>query len=100
MDTEIQERAKRIIAASPALAREIVRQFNPAPKKLTDRQQQALDAVKAFQTEHGQSPTFKEAAELLGCSSTAAFYMLHRLEERGHIEIEPHQRRSITLKAS
>jgi DNA-binding MarR family transcriptional regulator len=97
---ELQERAKRLIAASPALAREIVRQFDPKPKRLTDRQQQALDVLKAYQQEHGVPPTYKEAAEALGCSSTAAFYMLHRLQARGYVEIEPHQRRSIILKAA
>ncbi|MBB3234415.1 DNA-binding GntR family transcriptional regulator [Phyllobacterium endophyticum] len=98
---EIEERAKRLIAASPALAREIVRQYDPKPKRLTERQQQALDLLKAYQDEQNGDPlTYKEAAEALGCSSTAAFYMLHRLQARGHVEIEPHQRRSIILKAA
>ncbi|MBZ9653526.1 LexA family protein [Phyllobacterium lublinensis] len=97
---EIQERAKRLIAASPALAREIVRQYDPKPKRLTHRQQQALDFMKAFSKEHGVPPTDKELAGSLGCSPVAAFQLRHRLQARGHIEIEPRHKRSIIFKAA
>jgi DNA-binding MarR family transcriptional regulator len=100
LDTELQERAKRLIAASPALAREIVRQYDTKPKRLTERQQQALDVLKAYQDEHNVPPTQEELAGSLGITRTAAFQLIHRLHARGHIEIQPHQRRSIILKAA
>ncbi|MGN8022176.1 LexA family protein [Phyllobacterium sp. 22229] len=97
MSESIQERADRIIAVSPALAREIARRFNAEPSGLTKRQAEALAFLKGFQSEHGVAPTYSEAAEALGVSKTAAFNMIHRLEKRGHIQMLSHQCRSITL---
>jgi SOS-response transcriptional repressor LexA len=96
----IEERAQRLIATSPALAREIVRQFEVKPRGLTKCQQAALEFVKRFKEQNGVAPTYRETADGLGCSSTAAFYMLHRLQDRGHIEIGSNQRRSITVIAA
>lgn len=94
---DIRQRADRIIAVSPALAREIARRFNVQPRGLTKRQAEALAFLKDFQSEHGVAPTYAEAASALGISRTAAFNRIHQLKKRGHIQMLSHQCRSITL---
>ncbi|MBZ9600729.1 LexA family protein [Phyllobacterium chamaecytisi] len=93
----IEERADRIIAVSPALAREIARRFHVEPSGLTHRQSEALAFLRNFQATHGVAPTYSEAAEALGVSKTAAFHMIHRLEKRGHIRMLSNQCRSIAF---
>jgi len=93
----IEERAARLIAVSPALAREIARRVSAEPSGLTERQAKALAFLKGFQAEHGVAPTYTETAEALGVSRTAAFNMIHRLEKRGHIRMLSNQCRSITI---
>lgn len=93
----IEERADRIIAVSPALAREIVRRFHFEPSGLTKRQAEALAFLKDFQIKNGVAPTYMEAAEALGVSRTATFNMIHRLEKRAHIRMLSNQCRSIAL---
>lgn len=94
---DIRERADRIIAVSPALAREIARRLNAQPRGLTKRQAEALTFLKDFQSENGIAPTYAEAASALGISRTAAFNRIQQLKRRGHIEMLSHQCRSITL---
>lgn len=93
----IQERADRIIAVSPALAREIARRFRTEPAGLTRKQTKALEFIKDFHAKHGLAPTFREMAEALGIQPSAAFYMVHRLEERGHVHMLSNRSRSIVL---
>lgn len=95
---DIQERAKRIVAVSPALAREIVKQYRHEPVGLTKRQANALQFLKDFHDKHGIAPTFRETAEALGVAPSAAFNMVHRLEERGHIQLMSNRCRSIVLR--
>ncbi|MDR6632365.1 DNA-binding MarR family transcriptional regulator [Phyllobacterium sp. 1468] len=93
----IEERADRIIAVNPALAREIARRFQIEPSGLTKRQSEALAFLRDFQATHGVAPTYSEAAQALGVSKTAAFQMIHRLEKRGHIRMLSNQCRSMAF---
>jgi len=96
--SDLQERADRIIAVSPALAREIAKRFRIEPIGLTKRQTETLEFIRTFQADHdGVSPTFREMADALGVTIAAAFKLAHRLEERGRIRMFPNHSRSIVL---
>lgn len=90
-------RAKRIVVESPALAKEIARQLRSDPSGLTVRQTKALEFLRDFHDKHGLSPTYSETAEALGVSRTAAFDLIHRLQERGHVQMLSNRCRSIIL---
>lgn len=93
----LKMRAKRIVIESPALAKEIARQLRTEPAGLTDRQMKALNFLRDFHDKHGLSPTYSETAEALGVSRTAAFDLIHRLQERGHVQMLSNRCRSIVL---
>jgi SOS-response transcriptional repressor LexA len=96
--SDLEERAERIIAVSPALAREIARRFHVEPRGLTRRQTEALEFLREFIARNrGVSPTYDETAAALGVSKTAAFKRILRIEERGHIRRLSNHCRSIVL---
>ncbi|HUO93392.1 MAG TPA: hypothetical protein VMU22_10745 [Rhizomicrobium sp.] len=67
---------------------------------LTRRQQACLDAVRAFQAEHGVMPTLEELKLLLGMKSRSNVSgMLNRLEQRGAIKRMHGRARAIDLLA-
>lgn len=67
-------------------------------KNLTERQQEVLALLTAFQSEHGYPPTCGELAELMGGSSpNAAATVLQCLKRKGAITISRGKSRGINL---
>lgn len=94
---DLQQRAERLIAINPALAREVAKLYRVKPVGLTRRQTQALEYIRDFYSKHGVPPTQDEVAEALGNSKTAAHKLVHRLEARGHVQMLSNRSRSIVL---
>jgi SOS-response transcriptional repressor LexA len=66
---------------------------------LTKRQQDCLEAVKAFRQQKCRMPSLKEIAGLLGLASrSSASALLRRLEQRGYLKRIPNAARAITLR--
>lgn len=56
-------------------------------KKLSKRQQQALDILKQHISEHGYAPSVRELAEMIGHKSSSTTHnVLKRLQEKGYIK--------------
>jgi repressor LexA len=61
---------------------------------LTDRQLQILRSVREWIAEHGETPSVRELAEVVGVSSSSSVaYHLRRMREQG-IEVDTRGRRS------
>lgn len=67
---------------------------------LTPRQTAALEALQAFQAEHGYPPTRAELGELLGVSAQTADFHLRALERKGFVRISRQARGLATGAAS
>lgn len=68
--------------------------------ELTNRQQQVLDMLTAYQQQNGLMPTNAEVAVMMGASSpNAAAEQLRALQRKGAITIIPHVSRGIILNA-
>lgn len=66
--------------------------------ELTNRQQQVLDMLTAYQQQNGLMPTNAEVAVMMGASSpNAAAEQLRALQRKGAITIIPHVSRGIIL---
>ena len=67
-------------------------------ERLTERQNEAYDFVRAYLRRHSKPPTLKEIGAALGIRSTNGVYkLLQALEKKGHIHREKHAARGITL---
>lgn len=64
---------------------------------LTERQAEALEAIKAHQAETGLPPTVREMAARLGNTLSSAHALLDHLERRGAISRIPGSPRSIRV---
>jgi SOS-response transcriptional repressor LexA len=63
---------------------------------LTPRDRQALDFIRAYSDEHGQSPTFQQIATALGMRSKSNISrIVDDLVERGHLRRKPNKHRSL-----
>jgi SOS-response transcriptional repressor LexA len=93
----LKMRAKRIVAESPALAKEIALLLQSDRPGLTPKQLKALEFLRDFRAKHGLSPTYRETADALCVSQTAAFNLIYRLHERGFIQMMPNRCRSIEI---
>ena len=63
---------------------------------LTPRDRQALDFIRAYGDEHGQSPTFQQIATALGMRSKSNISrIVDALVERGHLRRKPNKHRSL-----
>jgi len=70
----------------------------PPKARLTERQNQAYEFVREFMRTHRKPPTLQEIGSALGIQSTNGVYkLLKALEEKGHIEREPHAARGLRL---
>lgn len=65
--------------------------------EFTERDQEVLDYIRAYQQEHRYSPSIREIAKDLYISKTTAQRRLYRLLEMGHISMMPRIPRSIVL---
>lgn len=69
-----------------------------AKDRLTQRQNEAYEFIRAYMDRHNKPPTMEEIGEDLGISSTNGVYKLLRaLEQKGWIEREKHAARGIEL---
>ena len=70
----------------------------PRRMSLSDRQKEALAALRRHIAEHGGAPTYRELANALGLTSVSSAYdVVQRLAERGHLTITPDKARTIVL---
>lgn len=68
------------------------------PARLTERQNQVYEFIRAFIRERGKPPTLQEIGRALAIRSTNGVYkLLEALERKGYITREPHAARGITL---
>ena len=74
----------------------------PAPQQepLSDRQADALNAIKAHRARHGISPTYRELGVALGITMQAVKDLLDAAERKGWIERQHNKSRSIRLVGS
>ncbi|WP_374990473.1 hypothetical protein [Pseudomonas sp. G34] len=69
-------------------------------QKLTPRQQEVLDAIKAMIEQNGWPPTRVELAKHFGFASpNAAQTLLEEIARKGHITITPKVSRGIRIAA-
>ncbi len=69
-------------------------------KKLTNKQQQIYDYIRAFQAEHGYPPSVREIGEAVGLSSPSTVHFhLKGLEEAGVITKAAGKTRAISMSA-
>jgi len=67
-------------------------------KKLTNKQQQIYDYIRAFQSEHGYPPSVREIGEAVGLSSPSTVHFhLKGLEEAGVISKAAGKTRAISM---
>lgn len=67
-------------------------------ERLTQRQDEAYEFIRAFMRKHRKPPTLEEIGDALGISSTNGVYKLLRtLEKKGYIEREKHAARGLRL---
>lgn len=65
---------------------------------LTERQEEVLRFIAAFQREHGFSPTLREIGKALGMASTnGVFEHLQALEKKGALAREPRIARTLRI---
>lgn len=68
---------------------------------MTRREKDLLDFIKAYWSEKGYSPSFKEMQEGLGLKSRSSIHrLIQGLVLRGHIERIPYRARSIGIVAN
>jgi SOS-response transcriptional repressor LexA len=66
---------------------------------ITSRQQDCLEAVKAFRKRMHRMPSLDEIATMLGLASrSGASSLLTQLEKRGYVKRVPGSARAITLR--
>lgn len=66
--------------------------------RLTERQNEAYEFIRAYLRKHRKPPTLQEIGDALGISSTNGVYKLvTALEKKGYIEREAHAARGLTL---
>lgn len=66
--------------------------------ELTEKQQQVLEAVRAFQAQNGFPPTVRELAKMFGQSSTAGIHkILMILRDKGYLSKENRKSRSLGI---
>lgn len=62
--------------------------------ELTELQERGLLLIDGYIKEHGQAPTRRELAELLGQKSTNGVnQILQQLQKKGYIKLQPPRRR-------
>ena len=72
----------------------------PNPPPLTKRQRAVLDALVAYRTREGRSPTMRELADATGLASTSTVhYVLGKLAVKGYIRRAYSTSRGIELLA-
>lgn len=71
------------------------------PQGLSPRQQQILACIEESTTHRGYPPTYSEIAHAVGLNSSSTVqYHLKRLEERGHLTIDPNRARGRQIAPS
>ncbi len=66
--------------------------------RLTERQNEAYEFVRAYVRERGKPPTLREIGKALGIrSSNGVYKLLRALEDKGYIRREKHAARGLTL---
>ena len=71
------------------------------PARLTERQNQVYEHVRAYFREHSKPPTLKEIGDALSIRSTNGVSKhLHALEQKGYIRRLPNEARGIVLTDS
>ncbi len=66
--------------------------------KLTERQRDILDAIRAAIGRKGYPPTMREIADAVGLASTdSVHYQLVKLEEKGYLRRDPRTPRAIEV---
>lgn len=66
--------------------------------RLTERQNEAYEFIRAYLRDHRKPPTLEEIGQGLGIRSTNGVYkLLQTLEKKGHIRREPNAARGIQL---
>jgi repressor LexA len=68
-------------------------------KRLTKRQQDALDYIKHCMLSHSIPPSIREVSRFMRSSSTGARCHIKALEKKGYIYLVPRQARNIRLTA-
>ena len=69
-----------------------------AKQSLTERQDEALEFIRAFIREHRKPPTMKEIGAALGMRSTNGVYkLLNALQKKGHLVRQAGQARGLQL---
>jgi hypothetical protein len=67
---------------------------------LTSQQFKVLNFVKDYTAQHGIAPIYREIQEAFGIKSTShVHYVLHILEDKGYLRIEPEKQRGIEVLA-
>ena len=66
-------------------------------RKVTDKQQQVLDFIKAYIGENDHAPSRREIAEAFGVEANAAQGHIQALATKGFLKLEAFERRGITL---
>jgi repressor LexA len=92
-------RAHGVYAEKSASLRRTPDDANPSPARLTPRQRQVLDWIRAFMEARGMPPTRAEIASGLGFSTpSSAEDHLQALAKKGAIELVPGASRGLRLK--
>lgn len=69
-----------------------------AASRLTKRQAQYVDFIRAFRDRHGFSPSYQEIAQGVGIRSLAAVHeMVLRLADSGYLAVDKNVNRSIRI---
>lgn len=71
---------------------------NKKKKTLTKKQQEMFDFIVEFKQRNDYMPTYKEMAKSLGISTTSAYTLCSRLQEKGYIRLSRMPRRIEILK--
>ncbi len=66
----------------------------------TAKQTQVLDTIKAFMSEHGRPPTYREIGAVVILSPAGVRTMLKGLEARGLLTWNTNEARSIQLRGA
>lgn len=64
---------------------------------LSATQRRIVEVIRAYATEHGFAPTVREIADLSGLSSSACWYQINQLAQKGWIRRHPHLPRALVV---
>lgn len=87
----------REIADDTEFAARLIMAVEAPVTGITEDQSRLLKFYREFQTEHGHTPTYEEAARALGCVKSKVFNLLHQLEDRGVVMLSAGRARAVTI---